>query len=438
MAPKVRVVVVNYNRGDLTIECLDSLLRVDWPASDLEVVVVDNGSTDGSEHLIREAHRWVTLIAAGTNLGFAGGNNAALRDLAGVDYVALLNNDTTVRRDWLAPLVAAMEDDPGVGAACSKILFRDAFAEFSLLTRQGGLRLSGVEVDGIDRLTDAQFVSGWSGLQPGPPQEEWCQRSAAAALVRVPGGSSARFRFAGDGPTTVQVAGGGGTVTLAVQSRPQWYDVPIGGEYLDVVNNTGNRLLAGGYGADRGILEPDRGQYDVAAEVFAWCGASVLLRPDYLHDVGLFDERLFLYYEDFDLSWRGRSRGWRYVYAPTSVVRHVHAATTIEGSALSSYYIERNRLLVLAKNAPGGMAARAAARYLLITGSYAGRDIVRPLLHGHTARPAVPARRLRAFGAYLRLLPVMLASRRRERRRRTVPDEDVLAWRDVSGRGADR
>ena len=50
--------------------------------------------------------------------------------------------------------------------------------------------------------------------------------------------------------------------------------------------------------------------------MFAWCGGGVLLRPRYLADVGLFDERFFLYYEDTDLSWRGRSRGWRYRYVP--------------------------------------------------------------------------------------------------------------------------
>ena len=59
--------------------------------------------------------------------------------------------------------------------------------------------------------------------------------------------------------------------------------------------------------------------------MFAWCGGAVLLRRRYLDDVGLFDERFFLYYEDTDLSWRGRLRGWRYVYVPGAVVRHHHA-----------------------------------------------------------------------------------------------------------------
>ena len=57
-------------------------------------------------------------------------------------------------------------------------------------------------------------------------------------------------------------------------------------------------------------------QYAEPADVFAWCGGAVLLRSDYLADVGLLDERFFLYYEDTDLSWRGRARGWRYRFVP--------------------------------------------------------------------------------------------------------------------------
>ena len=118
------------------------------------------------------------------------------------------------------------------------------------------------------------------------------------------------------------------------------------------------------------------GQYDEPAEVFAWCGGSVLFRPAYLADVGLFDERFFLYYEDTDLSWRGRLRGWRYRTAPASVARHVHAATSSEGSPVFAYHVERNRLLMLVKNAPARLAAQQVWRYLLVTASYARRDIV--------------------------------------------------------------
>jgi GT2 family glycosyltransferase len=194
------------------------------------------------------------------------------------------------------------------------------------------------------------------------------------------------------------------------------------------VNNVGSVIIEGGYGADRGYLERDAGQYDTPAEVFAWCGGSVLLRPAYLADVGLFDDSFFLYYEDTDLSWRGRSRGWRYRYVPEARVRHIHAASTGEGSPVFQHYVERNRLLMLVKNAPTRMAAHAVWRYLLTTASYARRDVVAPLVGLHRPRPTIVWRRARSFLDFLRLLPGALAARRRVRRAATVRDGELLAW----------
>jgi GT2 family glycosyltransferase len=168
-------------------------------------------------------------------------------------------------------------------------------------------------------------------------------------------------------------------------------------------------VLAGdGYGADRGYLERDHAQYETPESVFAWSGGAVLLTAAYLADVGLFDEQLFLYYEDVDLSWRGRERGWRYRYVPDSVVRHVHSASTVEGSPLFDYYNERNRLLTLTRHSDRRTVAKALARYLLVTGSYARRDVVSPVLRGQAPRVQAPVRRLRALGGYA----AAMASRR--------------------------
>jgi N-acetylglucosaminyl-diphospho-decaprenol L-rhamnosyltransferase len=141
----------------------------------------------------------------------------------------------------------------------------------------------------------------------------------------------------------------------------------------------------------------------------------VLLRSDYLDDVGLFDERLFLYYEDLELSWRGTERGWRYRYVPESVVRHVHAASSVDGSALKRYYDERNHLVVLARHASARRALRAATRSLLVTGSYARRDVVAPTLSRRPAHFGVVKDRLAAFGGFVRLLPGTFSDRRASR-----------------------
>ena len=105
---RVRVVVVNYNGGDLTVDCLRSLVATRWRADRLEVVLVDNASTDDVVARVRAELPVVTVIESGRNLGFAGGCNLGMRDRAGVDYVALVNNDATVDPEWLAPLVDAI------------------------------------------------------------------------------------------------------------------------------------------------------------------------------------------------------------------------------------------------------------------------------------------------------------------------------------------
>ncbi len=388
MTPTVRVVVLNFNGGELVQRCVESLRALDWPREQLRIVVVDNASTDGSAEALRGRFPEIEVVASPDNLGFARGNNLALRDLDGVDYVALLNNDAWVEPGWLGPLVQALEDDPGLGAASPKILFAPSFVEIELEApgfRPGGadprelaVRLSGIEIDGADRLADSQFGSGWYGPEVGSGPEQLFRWMAPHARLRVPATAQARIRLAAEREKRVTATSGGEVSILEVAPDPEWHDVSCGGSRLNIVNNVGSEMIAGGYGGDRGFQQVDEGQYDQAAEVFAWCGCSVLLRRAYLEEVGIFDPRLFVYYEDFDLSWRGRARGWRYLYVPSSIVRHVHAASTVENSPFFVYEVERNRLIVHAKNAPGRYAWRAFLESVIPTARFAVRDIVGP------------------------------------------------------------
>jgi GT2 family glycosyltransferase len=204
-------------------------------------------------------------------------------------------------------------------------------------------------------------------------------------------------------------------ILLDTGGTPEWHALPFAGPPISVINNVGSTLTDDHHGADRGYLEPDDGRFDMPEDVFAWCGAGVLLRRAYLDAVGMFDERLFVYYEDLELSWRGQKHDWRYRYVPTSVVHHVHAATTVEGSKLKLHYEERNRLLVLTRHAKASDAWRAIGRHLLITASYARRDILSPLVHGRRPRGSLVWRRLRAFGAFALRAPTALLSRRKDR-----------------------
>jgi GT2 family glycosyltransferase len=404
--------------------------------------MVENGSTDGVAARVREQMDGVRVLDAGANLGFGGGCNLALADLDGVDYVALLNNDAQVDPGWLAPLVEVLNADPSIGAASPKILFADRFVDLYLTSdtaarglgdrRPLGVRVSGARVDGDDAWDRLQLVSGFWGLEHGANGEGRFEWTNGEAHLRVPGPAgeprACELRLAADDDRTVVVRSGSATTELRVTREPTWFQVPVDGEAFDVLNNVGSVVLADGHGADRGYLERDEGQFDDVEEIFAWCGAAVLLSCEYLQQVGLFEERYFLYYEDFDLSWRGRAQGWRYLYVPTSVVRHVHSASSVEGSRLFQHYDERNRLLTLTRNAPPALALREAGRHLLITGSYARRDIVVPLVHRRPPSVETVRRRMRAYGAYVRMLPEALAGRRELVAQGRLAGEELSRW----------
>jgi hypothetical protein len=440
---RVRAVVLNFNGGSHVIDCVEALHRTRWPAEAFEIVVVDNASADGSDAAIRRRFPDVRLIPSGGNHGFPA-NNLAMRDLEEVDHLALVNNDAFVEPDWLDPLVRALEADDDLGAACPRIVFAPGFVDLRIDSptfspgrgdgRDLGVRVSGVRVAGDDRWPDAQRVDGFWGIEHGAADESVFEWTRAQARLRVPvepdaeGPFAVEVRLAAESVKTVRLGSGAAAVDATVSDVPSWYEVTLSGPAHDVINNVGSRIVEGGYGGDRGFLEPDGPDFDEPTEVFAWCGGGVLLRGAYLEDVGLFDERFFLYYEDTDLAWRGRARGWRYRYVPDSRIRHIHAASSGEGSPVFQHFVERNRLLMLVKNAPVGLAAGAVWRYLLITASYARRDVAAPVLRAHRPNTVLVRRRVSSFLAFLRLLGPMVMSRVRQRRRQVVADREIVAW----------
>ena len=117
---KYAVIIPNWNGLDFLADCLDAALAQTLPAT---VIVVDNGSTDGSLELLRDKYPQVTLIARDKNYGFTGGVNPGLEAALAlnVEAAALLNNDAIPAPDWLEQLAAVLERDPGVGIAAAKI-----------------------------------------------------------------------------------------------------------------------------------------------------------------------------------------------------------------------------------------------------------------------------------------------------------------------------
>jgi GT2 family glycosyltransferase len=117
MAPQLAIVVLAWNQRDLTLECLASLAALDDPASRRQVIVVDNGSSDGTARAVCEAYPAVKVLETGENLGYAGGNNVGIRYALdqGAELVCILNNDVTVAPGFVAPLLVALRGSGRVG-----------------------------------------------------------------------------------------------------------------------------------------------------------------------------------------------------------------------------------------------------------------------------------------------------------------------------------
>jgi GT2 family glycosyltransferase len=119
------IVVLNWNAAEVTLASLESLVPVISPSC--RVLVVDNGSTDGSVEKIRAAFPAIDLLLLPANIGYAGGNNAGFRRVLELhaDFVIFLNNDTIVESNFCAPLLETLNSKPLAGIAVPKIFYQD-------------------------------------------------------------------------------------------------------------------------------------------------------------------------------------------------------------------------------------------------------------------------------------------------------------------------
>jgi GT2 family glycosyltransferase len=245
----ISVVILNFNGKAYLKDCLTSVLSQTF--RDFEVIVVDNGSSDGSAEYLETNYPWVNVVKNEKNLGFAEGTNTGIKQAKG-EYILTLNNDTQMDNRFLECLERVMKSDKCVGMCAPKMLFCD--------------------------------------------------------------GS---------------------------------------------INSTGICISLSGAAWDRGMSEPDKGQYDSQEEVFGPCAGAALYRKKMLEEIGLFDEDFFLYMEDVDLAFRGRLAGWKCFYVPDAKVYHIYGGTTGSGSDLSVYYGNRNILWYVAKDFPGRLLIKS-------------------------------------------------------------------------------
>jgi len=248
MAPLVYALTLSWNGQNDTLACFESLQKLDYPNKRL--LLVDNGSTDGTPEAVANQFPTVELIRNETNLGFAAGMNVGLRHALSqkADYIIMVNNDTIIDPAALQKMIPLFGDD--VGMVAPKIYYA---AEPDRIWSVGGLK----------------------------------------------------------NPLTLEMAGDArGDI-----DREQWAEV----------------------------LERDY-----------FNGCALLLSSPFLEEVGLFDERFFMYYEDSDLSIRARQAGYRLLLSPHSHVWH-KVATTSGGSDSPNerYWMARSSIIFFRKHVHG-------------------------------------------------------------------------------------
>lgn len=431
---RLRVVVVNYNSGELLARCVQDVLAIEWDGA-LEVVVVDNASTDDSLVILaEECDRTVRVVALDTNSGF-GANNVALTDLEMVDWVALVNPDAFVSPNFATGLVAAFGDGQ-VGAVSPKIVFDDLFSPVEVsIEGDGEVRLLRVALDGEDVTSRVQVLGDTAARLPVAHGSEWHLDKRSTILIPSrAAGQSAQLSLSATAPTVIDLSDSS-TVRqpTTVRPEPTAVAVTLTEPARQYIQNAGSSVDRFGVGHGRGFLTLDSidglasGPFDHPTNVFAWCGAAVLMSSEYLLDVGLFEPEFFLYYEDTDLSWRAQSRGWTHTYVPDVVVRHRHSASTVQGSAITDIYQQRNRLRMLGRNASLPLVARGIGHSLGAAAKIGGRRALavgRPGAKGHSK---LFARRARGIASAASDIGSTIRARRELDARRTVSRHTVEA-----------
>lgn len=238
--PKVFIIILNFNGGEILRDCLRSVFQLDYP--NFEVVLVDNVSTDGSFEMAKENFSRAHFIRSGQNNGFSAGNNLGIRFALEktADFILLLNPDTLIEKNALAYLVNEAKKHPQAG------LFSPVILE--------------------NKSEKIWFAGG---------QIEWSKMK-----------------------------------TIHLREKPKT-DSPFPSEYLT--------------------------------------GCALLIRKEVFREIGLLDEKYFLYYEDTDFSWRASRNNFSLLVVPKSKVYHFEKS---EGNKdFKNYWLVFSGLIFFQKNA---------------------------------------------------------------------------------------
>lgn len=225
---KVSTVVVNWNAREDTRECVESLLKSDYPG--LDIILVDNASSDGSVEYLRSVCPGMTVLENSTNERFALGSNKGMRHALdrGAEYVFLLNNDAIVEETTIGRLLRALERSPGTGLVGPKILY---FSKKDVIWSAGGdvnfwtgiTRHRGIREKDVGQFDDAVEVGYLTG----------CALMAKRELIEKVGFLDSSYHIYGEDADWCLRARKAGFGVVYVPEARAWHKVSVstGGEF---------------------------------------------------------------------------------------------------------------------------------------------------------------------------------------------------------------
>jgi GT2 family glycosyltransferase len=456
--PSISIITVNYNGLRFLKNLFNSISNLNYPEDNIQIIMVDNGSTDGSVEFVRSNFPEVEVLVLNKNSGYAGGNNEGFKHTRG-QYVALINNDCTVDQNWLKAMVNTMDSsysESKIGAAGSKVVFfykylvLDFFMGIKEKVSSGSnndiysARLSEFNIECSDvnekdlLEKSLKFLEGFYLQSSDGKNSKFTYKLKTKAILAVPipaGGNNVTLSFDASSLSGVNrliiTISGKGICNVCLDETPKNIVLDLTKDlfYLkkDIINSCGTEINKAFYSRDRGFNKIDEGQFDNVEEIFSPSGSSLLINKQLLDEVGFFNKNFFTYYEDIDLFWRARLKGWKVFFTPGSIARHYHCGTGKEWSYSFTYHVIRNRLLMIYRCGWASIFVRNYASFILSniknTASY-----VASIVLGRKQDRIDIGIRFRIFFELFYLLPKNLISRLKIRSSMTVSDNYIKSW----------
>lgn len=349
----VSIIVVNYNGKRYIDHLFTSLKEVAYNNMMVEVVFVDNDSSDGSVKYLKckyeDAFFSLKIVKNEENFGFAGGNNAGVLASEG-RYVILLNNDTKVEKDWLIEIYKCALKNQEAVMINSKLLFYYDFMPIQLTTTDKVIIGKEISINGEKYIIDGKYCKNVLCQE----NHIVCFGNSELFIPLLQGECEYEielFILSNNDTKAMFIYGQKKQIINNAAIKLYLAREEILAEKVSLIQNAGSGINDDYDGYDIGFGERDSEKYSQIYEINNGCGASIMMKREDFINCGMFDERFFMYYEDVDLSYRLKNGDNKKIfYCPTSIVRHIHTGSSTEWSPFFVYHVSRNKLLFIYKN----------------------------------------------------------------------------------------